>query len=376
MLSAALALLAFLAFLQCERQDAAVGGLSAGGAAWHAACILLTICSTLCKEQGVTVLGVVVVYDVLCALLRYAAQGQGRRWVKAVVRRSVTTTVCLAAIMSVRLRLNGGPPPSWSNEDNITVDEPDVLARHLTLHALMGMHMAWLVWPWPLCHDWNFRSLPPLRSFTDVRNGYTLGMYSALVLAIAVVVKGVCAPAWRRATSSSEGGTEQAHDCKVDSKDDSNDETGAAGGAADAFPIDADGAGAPAKQAPYPLQRSAAAAVGVAAAFIVLPFLPASNLFFPVGFTLAERIMYIPSIGACVLTGLLHSRWVAGAARSYRVPVAPAVLAAAAVLGMCAAVTYQRSCQFVDFETLLRADLRANPHNAKNWYSLGSYPML
>lgn len=35
--------------------------------------------------------------------------------------------------------------------------------------------------------------------------------------------------------------------------------------------------------------------------WMVLPFLPASNLFFPVGFVVAERILYMPSMGYCLL---------------------------------------------------------------------------
>ncbi|KAH9379951.1 hypothetical protein HPB48_001422 [Haemaphysalis longicornis] len=34
---------------------------------------------------------------------------------------------------------------------------------------------------------------------------------------------------------------------------------------------------------------------------LVFPFLPASNLFFPVGFVVAERILYMPSMGFCLL---------------------------------------------------------------------------
>lgn len=36
----------------------------------------------------------------------------------------------------------------------------------------------------------------------------------------------------------------------------------------------------------------------------ILPFLPASNLFFTVGFVLAERVLYIPSIGFCILVAM------------------------------------------------------------------------
>ena len=35
---------------------------------------------------------------------------------------------------------------------------------------------------------------------------------------------------------------------------------------------------------------------------LVIPFLPAMNIFFRVGFVIAERNLYIPSIGFCMLT--------------------------------------------------------------------------
>ena len=37
--------------------------------------------------------------------------------------------------------------------------------------------------------------------------------------------------------------------------------------------------------------------------FLVLPFLPATNLFFYVGFVVAERVLYLPSVGFCLLAG-------------------------------------------------------------------------
>ncbi|KAK5606987.1 Protein O-mannosyl-transferase tmtc1 [Crenichthys baileyi] len=35
--------------------------------------------------------------------------------------------------------------------------------------------------------------------------------------------------------------------------------------------------------------------------FLVFPFIPASNLFFRVGFVVAERVLYMPSMGYCIL---------------------------------------------------------------------------
>ena len=34
---------------------------------------------------------------------------------------------------------------------------------------------------------------------------------------------------------------------------------------------------------------------------MIIPFVPASNLFFPVGFVVAERVLYLPSMGFCLL---------------------------------------------------------------------------
>ena len=39
-------------------------------------------------------------------------------------------------------------------------------------------------------------------------------------------------------------------------------------------------------------------------AFLVIPFLPAANVFFRVGFVVAERVLYLPSVGFCVLVVL------------------------------------------------------------------------
>ena len=41
-----------------------------------------------------------------------------------------------------------------------------------------------------------------------------------------------------------------------------------------------------------------------ALSLLVLPFLPASNLLFPVGFVIAERVLYLPSLGLCLLVAI------------------------------------------------------------------------
>ena len=42
-------------------------------------------------------------------------------------------------------------------------------------------------------------------------------------------------------------------------------------------------------------------------AILAVPFLPASNIFFTVGFVVAERVLYLSSIGSCVHD---HCSWI------------------------------------------------------------------
>ena len=46
----------------------------------------------------------------------------------------------------------------------------------------------------------------------------------------------------------------------------------------------------------------------MALSFLIIPFLPASNLFLRVGFVIAERVLYLPSVGFCILFTLIVDR--------------------------------------------------------------------
>ena len=46
----------------------------------------------------------------------------------------------------------------------------------------------------------------------------------------------------------------------------------------------------------------------LALSLLILPFLPATNLFFYVGFVVAERVLYLPSLGFCLLVATAISK--------------------------------------------------------------------
>jgi hypothetical protein len=83
-------------------------------------------------------------------------------------------------------------------------------------------------------------------------------------------------------------------------------------------------------------------------------------LFFYVGFVVAERVLYIPSVGYCLLIGLgcnvIHSR----ASRSL------VFVGVALLLATFSVRTVQRNRDWMDEESLYRAGIPVNPPKCKS----------
>lgn len=112
----------------------------------------------------------------------------------------------------------------------------------------------------------------------------------------------------------------------------------------------------------YANRQAAASGVAASLGFLVLPFLPASNLFFYVGFVIAERILYLPSVGACLMVGAAISGCYQIARRHGSRRRGRAVLLATAVLVcLMSAKTLLRNTDWFDEESLYRSALPVNP---------------
>lgn len=109
----------------------------------------------------------------------------------------------------------------------------------------------------------------------------------------------------------------------------------------------------------------------VSLALIVIPFIPATNLFFYVGFVVAERVLYIPSLGLCLLVADGLTRLVASTpSKSYRWWRHRAVVYGALV-GLLATWSVKTIVRNVDWwteESLYRSGINVNP--AKGLFSL------
>ena len=104
---------------------------------------------------------------------------------------------------------------------------------------------------------------------------------------------------------------------------------------------------------------------------IVFPYIPASNLFFPVGFVVAERVLYVPSMGFCMLVALgvwqlLQSN------KLSRTLVTATKLGLVILLTTHIAKTLVRNRDWQSDITLFLSAVRVNPNNGKVYNNLGS----
>ena len=102
---------------------------------------------------------------------------------------------------------------------------------------------------------------------------------------------------------------------------------------------------------------------------VVLSYLPASNLFFPIGFVIAERILYLPSMGFCMLVGygswhaMKHSSKVISCAMKIGLVYLMAVHSTKSLL---------RNRDWYSEFTLYYSAVRTMPHNGKMLHNLAT----
>ncbi|XP_064462574.1 protein O-mannosyl-transferase Tmtc3-like [Ornithodoros turicata] len=267
--------------------------------------VLLAVAAMLCKEQGLTVVAVCCVFELVHRKQHFwSASGFLKPWKhsKEAMHRVCILGASAAAILWWRLRWNGPHTPAFSGIEN-----PATLTqspwRQLTYAYLVGLNAWLLVFPSSLCCDWTMGSVPLVTSLSDVRNLATLVTFC------------ICAQAGRAAL-------------RIE----------------DRFRV--------------PLV--------MALSMLVIPYLPASNVFFTVGFVVAERVLYLPSMGFCLLVAL-------GFARLCRNHQYEGILKVCLIALLMSHVTktFLRNYDWWSEQSLYSAALRVNDRNAKMHNNMG-----
>uniref|UniRef100_A0A673CWF5 dolichyl-phosphate-mannose--protein mannosyltransferase n=1 Tax=Sphaeramia orbicularis TaxID=375764 RepID=A0A673CWF5_9TELE len=281
---------------------------------WVVVSLLLCAAAMLCKEQGITVLGVNAAFDVLliCNVNVYELSQRLllRKNSFDMLRTGLPTRLALMGLgglsmLYARWRIMGTGPPAFTEVDNPASFAENIFLRIVNYNYYYSLNAWLLLCPWWLCFDWSMGCVPLIKSATDWRMVWLLLLWCVLI-----------------------GLINQAL-CSQDS------------------------------------QRRRTLTLGLV--LLVVPFLPACNVFFRVGFVIAERVLYLSSAGYCLLLayslGLCCCRWT-----KYRKLLCASVLALLCVyIARCAL----RSHQWRSEQSLFTSALPVCPLNAKVHYNVG-----
>jgi tetratricopeptide (TPR) repeat protein len=104
--------------------------------------------------------------------------------------------------------------------------------------------------------------------------------------------------------------------------------------------------------------------LALAALLFAAPLALTANILFPIGTIKAERLLYLPSLGACLAAACLLARWSA---------IRPRATAAVAValLTLFASRTWVRNLDWRDSRALFASAVSASPRSAKAHHNLG-----
>ncbi|XP_032445974.1 protein O-mannosyl-transferase TMTC1 isoform X1 [Xiphophorus hellerii] len=277
--------------------------------------LFLGTCAMLVKETGITVFGVCLLYDalVLCRkpLTHHLLSSRLKdfpHFCTPFIKRACLISGYVVTIMSVRLWLMGGSMPLFSEQDNPASFSPHLLTRFLTYSYLLSFNAWLLLAPVVLCYDWQVGSIPLVESLGDVRNAATI-LLAAVMIALCL-------------------------------------------------------------HCLFSLKRQEKKEVLVGIFFLVFPFIPASNLFFRVGFVVAERVLYMPSMGYCILVAAGLGRLFSVAGRWGTTLLSVCMLL---LILLFSWKTVQQNTVWLSREALFRSGLKTLPHNAKVHYNYANF---
>ncbi|XP_062517696.1 protein O-mannosyl-transferase TMTC1-like isoform X2 [Corticium candelabrum] len=212
-------------------------------------------------------------------------------------------------LLAFRLKMLHGQPPSFTDQENPASFSDHFITRFLTYSYLCVFNFWLLLAPVTLSYDWALGSIPLVESIMDVRNLATFVFFSSLVgLAIQSV----------RVKSSS------------------------------------------------------ARVLTIGLSLIIIPFLPASNLFFKVGFVIAERVLYIPSLGFCIIV-VYGASCMSDIIAKWRATKQAIMVSLCVVIILFSWRTVARNIVWQDRESLFKYGLNAVPANAKVHYNYANY---
>uniref|UniRef100_A0A669DPW2 dolichyl-phosphate-mannose--protein mannosyltransferase n=1 Tax=Oreochromis niloticus TaxID=8128 RepID=A0A669DPW2_ORENI len=259
----------------------------------------LTYCKAFNKGRYLT--RVLLFSLLLCAAAMLCKEQGITVLVSELVRMGLLTRLGLMGLggllmLYARWRIMGTGPPAFTEVDNPASFAENIILRIVNYNYYYSLNAWLLLCPWWLCFDWSMGCVPLIKSATDWRMVWLLLLWCILVGLISQAL------------------------CSQDS------------------------------------QRRRTLTLGLV--LLVVPFLPACNIFFRVGFVIAERVLYLSSAGYCLLVCLNDTKKIT---IQQRTPNTEAVSMRCAL----------RSHQWRSEQSLFTSALSVCPLNAKVHYNVG-----
>jgi tetratricopeptide (TPR) repeat protein len=231
-------------------------------------------------------------------------RSSGSAKLQNMVQRIGFLVVCGVLLVWFRMSMNYDSHPVFKPYEMRAAFHPDRSVRILSFSNIHA-HNAWLLLsPSGLCCDWSLGTLPLVSSLSDTRNLYSLALYATLLL---LLLHTLCSKRDRMA-------------------------------------------------------------VGMAMALLLLPFLPASGILLQVGFVIAERVLYMPSLGFCLLVAVGARRLTAACPKGLMQLLTAAMVCLVLVTAM---KTLSRNEDWSSDLALFTAGVKVNPNNVKLRNNLG-----
>lgn len=183
--------------------------------------------------------------------------------------------LCAFAILLLgfRILLMGGEPPEFAPADNPASESDSLLTRSLTYLYLPCLNFFLLLCPILLSFDWSMDTVPLVQSFADLRVLVTFMFYVFLCIFVFYILR------FLNVTGRCGKAKEEDNDLHVTRISGCFVSCGVK----------------------FSHRLCHVPVVLMALTLTIIPFMPATNLFFYVGFVVAERVLYIPSMGFCLL---------------------------------------------------------------------------
>ncbi|XP_018331585.1 transmembrane and TPR repeat-containing protein 4 isoform X2 [Agrilus planipennis] len=260
--------------------------------------------AVFCKETAITGFGVCGVFDFLTK-----KPLKNRKSLKLYCYRIGCLIGFLIIIMYYRLKVMNFERPIFAIGDNPTAFSSNTWTKILTFNYIYFLNFILLLWPHWLCFDWSMGCIPLIEKYCDGR--------IILVITFWIFIIYSCYKLFYKVYSEK-------------------------------------------------LKNIKHILMGVC--LLILPFLPASNIFFKVGFVIAERILLLPSLGHCLLIIIGFYK-----IQNHFKSIRKQILIYLWFLYILFAIrTFQRNTEWLNEEKLFTSALNVCPLNAKAMNNLAN----